>query len=184
MDKVLHRSTRELLKSQQTDKRRNFKSITLGSLIGVFIASTPFLFYAYNFIPESKTWETYFFTYHSGFYENARIAFWMILGKLVPLLILFIWFFTCRHWWYHALLVPIAMFIYQTFGVISDDIIFFDRFELIYLVPVMAIIIPSIYLIRAKMFDKINNANKSMKDIEDEFMIKPKGFKDRLKQYF
>jgi hypothetical protein len=52
------------------------------------------------------------------------------------------------------------------------------------MVPIMAVIIPSIYLIRAKMFDKINNADKSMKEMEEEFMIKPKGLMNTLKQYF
>ncbi len=39
-------------------------------------------------------------------------------------------------------------------------------------------------LIRAKMFNKINDANKTMKELEEEFMIKPKGVMDTLKQYF
>ena len=39
-----------------------------------------------------------------------------------------------------------------------------DEFHIIYLLPIMAIIIPSIYLIRAKMFNKINNADKTWKN--------------------
>ncbi|TXD84299.1 hypothetical protein ESY86_10365 [Subsaximicrobium wynnwilliamsii] len=158
--------------------------MVIGSLIGVLIALTPFLFYSYIYIPEESHWDAFLFTYHSGFYNNARTGMWSILGKFVPLFLLFIWFFTCRHWWFHAILVPISMFTYQIIGVINDDIIFFDNFDLIYMVPIMAVIIPSIYLIRAKMFDKINNADKSMKEIEEEFMIKPKGLMNTLKQYF
>jgi hypothetical protein len=48
----------------------------------------------------------------------------------------------------------------------------------------MAIIIPSIYLLRAKMFDKINSADKSLEELEEEFMIKPKSFWGRLSDYF
>lgn len=48
----------------------------------------------------------------------------------------------------------------------------------------MAIVIPSIYLLRAKMFNKINDANKTMEELEEEFMIKPKGIWGKVKQYF
>jgi hypothetical protein len=48
----------------------------------------------------------------------------------------------------------------------------------------MAVIIPSIYLIRAKMFNKLNDADKTMQDLEDEFKIKPKGIFGKLRDYF
>jgi hypothetical protein len=52
------------------------------------------------------------------------------------------------------------------------------------MLPIMAIVIPSIYLIRAKMFNKINDADKSMQELEEEFMMKPKGVWSTIKQYF
>ena len=48
----------------------------------------------------------------------------------------------------------------------------------------MAIIIPSIYLLRAQMFNKLNTAGKTMEELEAEFMIKPKTFWGKIKQYF
>ncbi|WP_157487244.1 hypothetical protein [Gelidibacter algens] len=48
----------------------------------------------------------------------------------------------------------------------------------------MAIIVPSIYLVRAKIFNRINDAGKTMQELEDEFRIKPKGFFDKVKEYF
>src|SRR5690606_40543209 len=111
-------------------------------------------------------------------------AMWIVTGKIVPLLLILVWFFTCRHWWYHALLVPIAMYIYQIIALFNDDNQFIDEFHLIYLLPIMAFVIPSIYLIRAKMFNKINDADKTMQEIEDEFRIGPKGFFGKLKDYF
>jgi len=185
MDRLLQKSIKESLKDLQKNSRKSFsKAIYIGSLTAILIAATPFLFYSYNYIPESKSWDAIFFTYHSGYYESARMAFWMILSKFIPLLLLFVWFFTCRHWWYHTILVPIAMYLYQFIAVLNDDNVFFDNFDLLYLLPIMAIIIPSIYLIRAKMFNKINDAGKSMKELEEEFMVKPKGVIGHLKQYF
>ena len=64
------------------------------------------------------------------------------------------------------------------------DIRYMDEIQFVYMLPVMAIVIPSIYLIRAKMFNKINDANKSMQELEEEFMMKPKGLWNTIKQYF
>ena len=77
------------------------------------------------------------------------------------------------------------MYVYQMIIIINDDLRFADTDEQkLYLVPVMAIVIPSIYLIRAKMFNKINDAGKTMEELEEEFMIKPKTFWGKIKQYF
>lgn len=184
MDKLKQKSTKERSKYLLTDNRLNTKSIVNGSFIGVIVAITPIFFYSYNYVPAEKVWNTFLFTYDSGFYEEARTSFWMIMTKITPLALLFIWFFTCRHWWYHSILVPIAMYIYQLIGTINDDVIFFDNFDLMYMIPVMALIIPSIYLIRARMFNKINDADKSMQELEEEFMIKPTTFIGKIKQYF
>jgi hypothetical protein len=48
----------------------------------------------------------------------------------------------------------------------------------------MAVVIPSIYLIRAKIFNKINTVSKTMEELEDEFKISPKNFWEKIKQYF
>lgn len=184
MIKLQHKSTKESLEFSPTAKKLSRQAILIGSIVATLIASTPFLFYLYVFVPETAVWNNYIFTYESGFYENARIGIWIILGKLIPLLLLFIWFFTCKHWWYHTILVPIAMYFYQLGGIIADDTAHFDEFKLMYLVPLMAIIIPSIYLIRAQMFNKLNDAGKTMEELEAEFMIKPTTVWGKVKQFF
>ena len=185
MDKQLHILKKVPLKSQQEDKITVKRKFLLGSIIATFIAGSPFLFYLYNYVPPTSEWQTPFFDYHSGFYENAQTAMWMLTGKFITLLFLIVWFFTCRHWWYHALLVPIVMYIYQIIiAIYQDTISSVDNFDLLYLLPIMAFIIPSIYLIRAKVFNKINDADKTMQDLEDEFKIKPKGFIGKLSDYF
>ena len=68
------------------------------------------------------------------------------------------------------------MYAYQLFSIINDDGDFFDEYQIMFLIPIMAIIIPSIYLIRAKMFNKLTS--KNMQELEDEFRISKKTFKD------
>ena len=177
-------------KKQQSKEHRSKyqagtkKNLVIGSLIATLLATIPYLFTLYESVPSTKVWSTFLFTYDSNAWEDANYAMWVMTGKLVPLFLLFIWFFTCRHWWYHAILVPIAMYIFQIITNLKGDTNFIDEFQLIYLIPVMAIIIPSIYLIRARIFNKINDANKSLEELEEEFKISPKNFWNKIKQYF
>jgi len=152
--------------------------LLVGSIVATIIAATPFIFNLYQSFPNTLVWETFLFTYEAKYYESVAIVAWTLMGKIIPLILLFIWFFTNRHWWYHVLLVPIGMYFYQIITTLNDDLEFADMNSIIYLLPVMAIIIPSIYLIRAKMFDKINTVDKSLEELEDEFKIKPRSFRD------
>jgi magnesium-transporting ATPase (P-type) len=178
-------------KLQQKLKRRNSKfqpkvkaSFKQGTLVALLLAIIPYLFSLYESVPRQKTWSTFLFTYDSKVWEDANLVMWILTSKAVPLFILLLWFFTNRHWWYHALLVPIVMYIYQIFNLFNEDQGNLDESQIIYLLPIMAAVIPSIYLIRAKMFNKINDADKTMEELEEEFMIKPKTIWGKIKQYF
>ena len=160
------------------------KSAVAGSIFGTIIAATPLLFSLHESVPAEKVWDTFLFTYDSLLWEDAQYAMWVITGKIIPLLLLLVWFFTNRNWWYHTLLVPIVMYIFQIMATINGDITHVDEFQLIYMLPIMAVVIPSIYLIRAKMFNKINDADKTMQELEEECMMKPKGVWGTIKQYF
>jgi len=185
MDNKQQKSKNQKSEFRLADKRFfESKSIIYGSIIATFIATTPYLFYLYESVPATPVWDTFLFTYDSKAYESAYVVAWTLTGKIIPLLLLFIWFFTCRHWWYHALLVPIVMFAYQIFTVIRVDTTNVDESQLIYLIPLMAIIIPSIYLVRAQIFNKINSANKTLQELEDEFKVTPKTFLGKFKDYF
>ncbi|WP_431108806.1 hypothetical protein [Winogradskyella poriferorum] len=184
MDKQQQKLTKENLKFRLTDKKSYNKKIILGSIVASLVAATPFLFYLYEYVPDVARWDTIFGTYESIEYGSANVAFWVLAMKFIPLFLSLIWFFTCRHWWYHALLVPIVMFSFQLISALNFDARYTDEFDIIWLLPIMAIIFPSIYLIRARMFNKINDHDKTMEELEEEFMIKPKTFWGKVKQYF
>jgi hypothetical protein len=76
------------------------------------------------------------------------------------------------------------MYIYQIIEIFNDELIFTETNQILYLLPVMAIVIPSIYLIRAQIFNKINSLNKSLEELEEEFKISPKNFWGKVKKYF
>jgi hypothetical protein len=185
MDRVQHKLAKTKLKSLGTDKKAYNRKILIGSITATLIAATPFLFYMHEYVPDTKEWETVFGTYNSQLYESANVAMWVLMMKIIPLMLALIWFFTCKHWWYHALLVPILMFSFQIASAIKSDIRPMDESShIVYLLPIMAIVFPSIYLIRAKMFNKINDHDKTMAELEEEFMIKPKTLWGKVSQYF
>lgn len=168
--------------SRSLEATRKRELIT-GSIIATLIAIIPYLYSLHDSVPETQFWDTFLFEYDSKSWRNANLVMWIFTNKVIPLFLLLIWFFTNRHWWVHALIVPIAMYVYQIFDLFFQDQDL-DKFQLIYMIPVMAIIIPSIYLIRARIFNKINEENKSLEELENEFKLTPKSFWGKIKEYF
>ncbi|MEO2059991.1 MAG: hypothetical protein ABGW76_07915 [Mesonia sp.] len=145
-------------------------SLLTGSIIALLIIITPYLFYSYESFPDSQTWETFLFSYTTQKYGKINVLAWTLIGKLIPLFLLTIWFLTCKHWWYHAILVPIAMYVFQLVGAANFDIQFIDEVEIWFLIPIMAIIVPLVYLIRAKIFASMHNP--TLEEIEYELQNK------------
>src|SRR5690554_6580549 len=168
-------------KRQLSIKERSAFLLT-GSLIAVLIASTPYIFYLYEIFPDGPFWENSLFVYESRFYENVQTAMWTYLGKITPLFLLLIWFFTCKHWWYHAILIPIIMYSYQILVVFYQDVyletaFWMDTDGLIYLAPFFIIILSIVYLIRVKIFDRIYGIDLS--EIERENISPFSPFSDK-----
>lgn len=164
-----------------TDQRSKF--LLLGSIIALCIAFSPYLFYLYEIFPNGRVWENSYFTYESNYYEDVMTAAWTYLGKIVPLFLLFIWFFTCKHWWYHAILIPIAMYSYQLVISIYQDVYLrvdpLDTNQLIYLAPFFIIILSLVYLIRIKIFDRVYGIDLSEIDETDVSVFSPISELDR-----
>lgn len=145
------------MKTQNNKSTRQTSSyLVTGSLVALIIALTPYIFYSYESFPQDKVWETFLFTYEANWYKKVYVSVWTMMGKFVPLLLLLIWITTCKHWWYHVILIPIAMFSFQLFSVINDDASFVDEVEFWWVFPIMLVIIPLVYLTRAKIFSKMN----------------------------
>ncbi|MDT0677230.1 hypothetical protein [Autumnicola musiva] len=145
-------------KSRQSIQGRSGFLLT-GSIFALIIAFSPYIFYLYEIFPNGPVWENSLFTYESKYYLDVATAAWTFLGKLTPLLLLLIWFFTCKHWWYHVILVPASMYAYQLISAIYEDMSatggVIDANQLIYLAPFFIIILSIVYLIRIKIFDRI-----------------------------
>ncbi len=162
MDKQNSKSTKPY-HHYKTGKRALF----IGGLVVLFIAVTPFLFYSYESFPDSQIWETSLFTLETSFPSWYAFA-WYFTGKFIPLYLLLMWFFTCKHWWHWIILVPITMYAFQLWGVLNESNNL-DELELIYLLPLMLVVVPVVYVIRAKLFDKVRGDD--LKSFEEELAL-------------
>lgn len=162
-------------------KRKTSSSLVTGSIIALIIAATPYIFYTYKSFPDTQVWETFLFTYEANWYQKVSTTAWTLMSKMIPLFLLTIWFFTCKHWWYHVILIPMGMFLFQSITVINDDIQYTDETEFWYVLPIMLIIVPFVYLMRVKLFKTINS--EDLDDLEEE-ILKNKGFFSQIKDLF
>lgn len=174
---MTNKSTQPILISHDKDKKRKYIS---GGIVVILIAITPYLLHIYQSFPyTTQEWETLLFSMKTN-YPSMQHYTWYLTGKAVPLYLLFIWFFTCKHWWHWIILVPIFMYIFQLWGIINQSKNI-DEVEWIYMIPVMLIVIPAVYLIRAKLFHKVRDTD--LKELEEE-LKKERTLLDELKELF
>jgi len=154
----------------------------IGSIIVFLIVITPYLLYFYQSVPVlhpddpylPEDWETFIGAVKGGHYVKAQNYVYYFFSKFVPLMLLIIWFITNKHWWVHAILIPISVYLFQLIAVINDSIQYVDTVEFIYTVPIAAVIIAILYFLRSKMslYIKAMDLKKEM----DEKMSTPKKF--------
>ena len=157
-EKSKYQETTKINDGVKTIKRR---ALWVGTLIAVILVSTPYLFTLHDIFPDVPVWETSFGTYTSNYYDSVNVVAWTLTGKIIPLYLLLIWFFTCKHWWYHVIIVPICMYAFQIFGIINEDIIFTDIKDIYILAPIILIMSIFSYTVRTRVFDKIHGIDLS-----------------------
>tara|TARA_B100000378_G_scaffold138784_1_gene112125 strand:+ start:832 stop:1446 length:615 start_codon:yes stop_codon:yes gene_type:complete len=150
---------------QKKSKKVKSSSLLTGSLIAAFIVASPYFFYLYEGFPSVKIWETSFFGFNLEYetinFGTVDVLAWVVFSKLIPFLLFLIWFFTCKHWWYHAILVPICMYFFQIVSAFNDDLAFTDSVDIYYMAPIIFLALIFIYTIRMKIFDRIHNIDLS-----------------------
>ncbi len=137
------------------------------SLIIAFMLCVPYAFYLYNYFPDKEIFQTSFYTFESYEYVSVRAFFWVISSKILPLLLLIIWFTTCKHWWYYSIAIPIGVYIFQLIGALNDGMKFMDEFEFVYSIPITALILMVLLMIRSKIkvYLKAVNLHKEVDDV-------------------
>ncbi len=138
------------------DRKRAKNKIILETILVFFIAVAPFLYKIYDYFPLHEDGTISFFGIIIGTngFEDAATFIWFLMSKIVPLYLLLFWFLTSRDWWYHIILIPIAMYSFQLFEVIFDSDLQIDTENTLWLLPICMLVIPFVYFIRVKLYDK------------------------------
>ncbi len=159
-------------------RKKAKKKIFLESLLVFFIAISPFLYKIYDYLPYDSNDNASILGIIIGDngFQDTQTFLWFLTSKIVPLYLLIFWFLTSRDWWYHIIIIPIAMYAFQLFEVFydSDDIV--DTDNIWWLIPICLITIPFVYFIRIKLYDKhVHGIDLEAIDAELE-ELKTKGF--------
>ena len=143
------------MQSNKLGNKKARKRILIESFIALLIMASPFLFKAHEYVSseDGTAFSVFGINIQAEGFDSAEHFLWFILGKLVPFYLLLIWFFTCKHWWYHIILIPVTMYAFQIFETYYyTDIL--DSQNVLWLLPVCMVLIPVVYLIRIKLYDK------------------------------
>ena len=144
------------MKKSLQEKRKVRKRFIIESIGIFFVVISPFIFKLHEYLPRNPEATIQFlgFVFDSNGFADLSTYAWFMLGKIVPLLLLIIWFLTCKHWWYHSILIPIMMYAFQIFEVFQSNDGFVDTRNILWLLPVCMVVIPLVYFIRIKLYDK------------------------------
>ena len=162
-------------------KKRAKKKIFLESLLVFFIAVSPFLYKIHEYLPYDSNGNSTLFgiTLGNNGFPDTLTYLWFLTSKIIPLYLLIFWFLTSRDWWYHIIIIPIAMYAFQLFEVFfdSDDVI--DTENIWWIIPICMITIPFVYFIRVKLYDKhVHGIDLEAMDAELQELKQKPGLKD------
>gem|GEM_PF-5445114 len=91
------------------------KNIRKDLIILLITISLPFVFFIYLIVPETKVWYNDWFIIDSGYFESAKFFIWFITVKLMTIVLLSIWFVTCKYLWRYIIFVPIAAEVHKLY---------------------------------------------------------------------
>jgi len=154
-------------------KNKKRVSLFAGSVIVFLIIITPYLMFLYKSVPDVENWKTFLGVIKGGYYDSAQNYIYWFFSKFVPLLLLIIWFLTCKHWWVHAIIIPISVYLFQLITVINDSEKYIDEVEFIYTVPITVLVITIMYYLRSKLAIFIQAVDLK-KEMDDKMQFPPK----------
>ncbi|APD06689.1 hypothetical protein UJ101_01165 [Flavobacteriaceae bacterium UJ101] len=109
-----------------------------------------------------------------GLYRSKTTLYFILTGRITPILYLSIWLISCRYWWYHAILIPISVYVVQIVTSLQVNLAHIDKGEYVYIIPILLIVIGMLYLIRRSTLEKIERLS-----LLEEVELKIEELKDK-----
>ncbi len=170
------------IKNNQS-KNGGLSFLKTDSLIIILIIFTTYALYFYKYFPDDSKIDTFLFSFESKKYRSVYVFMWVLLSKLTPLILFTIWFTTCKHWWYYSIAIPIAVYVFQIVSVVNEDLKLIDESEFAYSLPITAIILLVLLMIRSKIsiYLKAVNLKKEADDVINKGIEKQKKKQEEMK---
>jgi hypothetical protein len=133
-------------------KKSKKTSLLIGSILILLIICSPYLLYVNKIIsPDIKNLDTIFGVIKGGYYGSVQVYIYWFFTKFVPLFLLTIIFLVNKDWWGNALIVPIAVYLFQLLSIVNDSVEYVDEIEFIYTLPILVIVVVLLFFIRSKL---------------------------------
>lgn len=100
-----------------------------------------------------------------GFYPTKTRLFFILIGRITPILYLSLWLISCRYWWHHALVIPVSVYIVQVYTALQVNVNDLDKGEYLYITPILLMVIGVLYFIRQNILQKIEKLSV-LEDVE------------------
>lgn len=163
-----HNQSKKSNTNRQLTARR--KRFIYGLLLGVFIVSSPYLFYLYRTPPpETQSWQIAFITLNANEFYDVSYFLHALFTKFSLVFFSSLAFLHIKAWWKWAILVPIVMFLYQLFSVVNSNLMIFDEYSLwkslTLTIPVLSMLIYSAIKLNNRV-DKLDVYDSAMEEYE------------------
>ncbi|CAZ98667.1 Conserved hypothetical membrane protein [Zobellia galactanivorans] len=145
------------MQNEHPETRKKARKKILMDTIGVLlIILSPFVFKLHQYLPSepNATINILGLEINNHGFADLNTFAWFLLSKIVPFYLFILWFLTCKHWWYHIILIPATMYAFQIYEVLYSEDNIVDTKNIIWLLPVCMVVIPLVYFIRIKLVDK------------------------------
>ncbi len=164
-------------------------------IVIVLIALSPYIFYVQYLLPDSEL-KRFIIEYGN----DLDTVLWFCAIKIHLIVLLLIWYFTCKHWWRISILIPLILEIFKLIGLFNTNVDTFDEVDFIISFPVTIPIIFLVFFLLNKLrlysksrilidelneeiesvFSQVSSNNQSIIGrIEKDFLI----LKENRKQY-
>ncbi|MEO1013098.1 MAG: hypothetical protein AAFX53_17510 [Bacteroidota bacterium] len=141
-------------------------------IIGILLFSFLLYFVHYLFPSGLKTVDFYLFSLGSNGFVDISVFVWFMSLKLCVIIPLSVWFITSPYWWRYAILSPIALYVFQLWSGLRNQIAI-DEMEYIHSLPVILVVMAILFFLsyKIRLQSKILDLYGKLKD-EIELLLK------------
>lgn len=113
-----------MIKNSAGSQQRAF---VLELITAAILILSPFLFYTYLFASDTgKGFGFLFIGFQLGYYPTMEGFLWLFNGKALMLLLLLIWFRSCKSWWKYVILAPFWITLFEFTSFLNLEFSWFD----------------------------------------------------------